>query len=170
MLESTRAREEAVKKETAEQLGLFRRQQEEADKVLLSEGGDTNDTVDLGKAGNPPVAESQWAINARKRKRPKDEDGLPKGLKLRKPPMGNTSPVLWDKHTDALSPTTISKRKNAESDVPVGKIATPIKALSTSRSDSKFAPEPSVNESETGNTGRGASTGLGLAGYSSDED
>ncbi|KAL8689823.1 MAG: hypothetical protein Q9218_004596 [Villophora microphyllina] len=84
VLESTRAKEEAVKKETSEQLRLFRRQQEEADKELVEDSA-------AGKGGSQeaispsttPKTESAWAINARKRKRAKDTDIL-QGLKLRK--------------------------------------------------------------------------------------
>jgi hypothetical protein len=84
VLESTRAKEEALKKETAEQLNFFRRQQEEADRALLyqvdnAEGG----TAAVGKAHDLGISESQWAINARKkRKRPEKE--VLKGVKIRK--------------------------------------------------------------------------------------
>ncbi len=84
VLESTRAKEDALKKETAEQLNFFRRQQEEADRALLdqvdnAEGG----TAAVGTAHDLGISESQWAINARnKRKRPEKE--VLKGVKIRK--------------------------------------------------------------------------------------
>lgn len=84
VLESTRAKEDAVKKETTEQLELFRRQREEVDKALL---GDTwTEPVASHRPDSPSephLAESQWTINARKRKRARDNEVVP-GIKLRK--------------------------------------------------------------------------------------
>ncbi|PWY81899.1 NEFA-interacting nuclear protein Nip30 [Aspergillus heteromorphus CBS 117.55] len=72
IMESTRAKEAAVKKETAEQLEVFRRQREEAEKVLLE---DTSADV-------APVAEGEdWKIPARKRRREKTKDLLIPGKK-----------------------------------------------------------------------------------------
>ncbi|EAU38842.1 conserved hypothetical protein [Aspergillus terreus NIH2624] len=72
IMESTRAQEAAVKKETAEQLELFRRQREEAEKTLLEEGS----------ADVAPSAEGEdWKIPARKRRRDKNKDLLIPGKK-----------------------------------------------------------------------------------------
>lgn len=81
VLESTRTKEAAVKKETIEQLDLFRRQQEEADKAWLAEAVDGNGTNAV--AGSSPTEEEQWTVNGKKRKRAKDKQVL-KGVKLRK--------------------------------------------------------------------------------------
>lgn len=72
-MESTRAKEEAVKKETAERLEAFRRQQDDTEKA---------------SRGAAPEASNQsegdtWAFNARKRKRTKEKEAIA-GLKLRK--------------------------------------------------------------------------------------
>ncbi|RAL00365.1 PSME3-interacting protein [Aspergillus ibericus CBS 121593] len=82
IMESTRAKEAAVKKETAEQLEVFRRQREEAEKVLLE---DT--TADV-----TPAAEGEdWKIPARKRRREKSKDLLIPGKK-RKSLGGDATP------------------------------------------------------------------------------
>ena len=82
VLESTRAKEEAVKKETAEQLILFRRQQEDADRLTVQEAQDGSEESTLPKSSSPVNDESLWTVN-RKRKRVKETE-VAKGLKLRK--------------------------------------------------------------------------------------
>jgi hypothetical protein len=78
MLESTRAEEERVRRETAEGLETFRRQQEDADKRLLADAANT-------AVVNPDAAQEDWvAAGARKRKRKaKEKEVLVKGVKLR---------------------------------------------------------------------------------------
>lgn len=71
VLESTRAQEEAVRKDTADQLEIFRKQREEAEKVLL---GPTSSEI-------PPTEEEEWSIPARKRRRDKGKDLLVPGKK-----------------------------------------------------------------------------------------
>lgn len=87
VLESTRAKEEALKKETAEQLNLFRRQQEEADRALLPHIDNAEEEIAAGKSQDLGTTESQWAINDRKKRKRGDKEVL-KGVKLRK---GSTS-------------------------------------------------------------------------------
>lgn len=67
VLESTRAKEAAIKKETADQLEAFRRQREQADKGLL---GTSTEKVDPGKA------EDDWSAPVRKRRRDKKKESL----------------------------------------------------------------------------------------------
>lgn len=69
-----------MKKETSEQLELFRRQREEAEKALL--GDDANAPAESVTAGSP-IEEESWATS-KKRRRGKDKDTLLKGVKLRK--------------------------------------------------------------------------------------
>ena len=83
VLESTRAKEAEIKKETTEQLDLFRRQQEEADKAFAAEAADGNLV-----SGGSPTEEEQWAVSGKKRRRAKEKQVL-KGVKLRK--MSSTS-------------------------------------------------------------------------------
>ncbi|KAJ9402516.1 hypothetical protein DTO282F9_712 [Paecilomyces variotii] len=72
LLESTRAKEAAVKQETAEQLEAFHRQRQEADKALLETA--SGETANPG-AGSPGE-EEQWAISGRKRRRDKKKESL----------------------------------------------------------------------------------------------
>ena len=162
VLESTRAKEEAVRKETTEQLGAFRRQQEEADRSLR----ETNGGKDLEEAGSPTAGESIWTVGrSKKRKRVKDKDGL-KGVKLRKasssihnsagpgdinqgdethPPGSRQSKSPPPDDLDTESKREVSPRENAPTEAPY-----------TSAKPTSSIPE--------------LSTGLGLAGYSSDDN
>lgn len=67
VLESTRAQEAAVKRDTADQLEEFRRQREEAEKLQL---GPTSSDV-------TPAEQEEWTIPARKRRREKKDLLLP---------------------------------------------------------------------------------------------
>ncbi|KAF1924457.1 uncharacterized protein M421DRAFT_103781 [Didymella exigua CBS 183.55] len=71
--EAKRKEEANVKKETREQLELFRRQQEEAERKALEEDNE----------GAPKEDQVQWAASGRKRKKG-TESSLLKGVKLRK--------------------------------------------------------------------------------------
>ncbi|KAF2266834.1 hypothetical protein CC78DRAFT_552221 [Lojkania enalia] len=73
VLEQTRKQEAAVRKETLEQLDLFRKHQEEAERLVLME-----------QDGSPGKEDTkQWIASGRKRKKGVDA-GLLKGIKLRK--------------------------------------------------------------------------------------
>ena len=177
MLESTRKKEEEVKKETSEQLDLFRRQQEEKDKELL-EGGEELD----GKAGSPTAGESQspWAVNARKRKRAKENEkaGL-KGVKLRKSSSTGEAPIELKKSSStsktpdvsktALDEDSVEELKTTASKIPSAKEKTAAKVSATrppNRVTTQTHPEQDKSSGLTASLG----PGLGLAGYSSDEE
>ena len=152
-----------MKRETVEQLDLFRRQQEEADKALLEEGGDKEEEV---KAGSPTAGESQWAVNARKRKRAKEKEGL-KGVKLRKSstsegPERRGSASQEPERAGAVPSTTDIKEKEGALQAPKGKATaiTPMSPVKPSKASAALSSNP--EPSKPG--------GLGLAGYSSDED
>ncbi|KAJ5562057.1 hypothetical protein N7461_000818 [Penicillium sp. DV-2018c] len=81
VLESTRAQEAAVKRETAAQLEAFRRQREAADKALL-------ETTSSDVA---PAKVQAWDISARKRRRTKERKSLIPGKK-RKDSAGDNTP------------------------------------------------------------------------------
>ncbi|KAH0843103.1 hypothetical protein AYO21_03396 [Fonsecaea monophora] len=66
VLESSRAKENAVKQETAEQLEVFRKQRAAAEQALM--GGN-----EAGTPGNPADKES-WAVKKKKRRREKDNE------------------------------------------------------------------------------------------------
>ncbi|KAL8645830.1 MAG: hypothetical protein Q9226_007122 [Calogaya cf. arnoldii] len=163
VLESTRAKEDAVKKETAEQLNLFRRQQEEADKAALnlpSTGTENPSEAAIGPESS--TTESQWAINARKRKRVKDKEVLP-GVKLRK------SSSTSEKPPASLSPSTLTTTHLQKQP----QVQNSPKSITGQTTDSqiggmKTVESPPVKASpDSPNPTVGA---LGLAGYSSDED
>ena len=160
VLESTRKKEEDVKRETTEQLDLFRRQQEDADKVLLEEGRDADDTK--AEAGSPEAGEGQWAVNARKRKRVKEKEGL-KGVKIRKSSSANETSVNPSEDTrkseigkeGSFSVATVEEQEAEK--------------ISSNPKSQLVAGKAAVANAKTGNPAPSATTGLGLAGYSSDE-
>ncbi|KAI9778392.1 MAG: hypothetical protein M1816_004114 [Peltula sp. TS41687] len=122
VLESTRAKEAAVKKETIEQLDIFRRQQEEADKALLLR----DDDVTGQNVGNAALEEEQWKITAKKRKRSGEKETL-KGVKLRK-------------SSTSEKPTASTPMTNPQSSIPTAEAKTSASmAGSLSRSPSNKA-------------------------------
>ncbi|KAL8905419.1 MAG: hypothetical protein Q9207_002659 [Kuettlingeria erythrocarpa] len=163
VLESTRAKEDAVKRETTEQLELFRRQQEEADKAAL-EDEDTG-TVRKG-AGSPSLlssGDSQWVINARKRKRAKDNDTLP-GLKLRKSSSASKEQASVSAKQPEISLNTLPSEKYSSKPTATdtshrdASLTTAVKPTSPTPT----SPSPTSAQPQVGT--------LGLGGYSSDED
>ncbi|KAL8749134.1 MAG: hypothetical protein Q9199_007874 [Rusavskia elegans] len=162
VLESTRAKEDAVKKETAEQLNLFRRQQEEADKASLNlTATGTENPSEPATGPEFSAGESQWAINARKRKRVKDKEVLP-GVKLRKSSSTSEKP-------SGLSPgktTTTNGEKYSQVQDSLESITGQTK--DSRIGDKKTVESPRVEASR--NSPKPTVGALGLAGYSSDED
>ena len=180
VLESTRNREQAVKKETREQLELFRRQQEEADRALIAESTGTGEANEVGGSESPNGEESLWAVNARKRKRLKEkepsklskqrkkslplEGHVPTNAKLSTHPTRSTSAcpnsvasaLPSDEYKDtphlAGSPLDLGEvSKETSSSVTVGK---------------SFAKPASVNKSQM----KLSLPNLGLSSYDSDDD
>lgn len=126
-MESTRAKELAVKKETAQQLELFRRQREETEKAARLEGAEES-TEQI----------ETWAVRKRKRVSQKE---LP-GVKLRKsssaaaspsssapktdPPAGRTSRDSPPKSTTLASETDIGTLPRLQETVPtISQLPTP---------------------------------------------
>lgn len=142
VLESTRAKEAAIRKETKEQLDSFRKQQEDVEKAALVE--DTNDASQ--------VQEEQWIMRGRKRKKGQDRE-LVKGLKLRK-----------SSSTDERKPSITSEdRENlvkSSADNPKTDFAT--------KSPQSASPNPTSHIPKTASPPQ--TQGLGLGGYSSDEE
>ncbi|KAL8968012.1 MAG: hypothetical protein Q9183_002663 [Haloplaca sp. 2 TL-2023] len=162
VLESTRAKEDAVKKETSEQLSLFRQQQEEADRELIEDRPAEVPTA--RKSGSPSASsttESQWGINARKRKRMKDKDAdtdIIPGFKLRKSSSTAERPRIDRVDTKA---EPISKQQEEYS-------PTSEKVSKGDPHTEHFEPSPKPEGQPAPiSPGPGA---LGLAAYSSDED
>ena len=95
VLESTREKEAALKKETAEQLDAFRKQRDEADRKAALEEDDVDDLEGREKQSSAGVdaaseASIQWAVGAKKRKRVKEKEGI-KGVMLRRASSSNTT-------------------------------------------------------------------------------
>ncbi|GES58914.1 NEFA-interacting nuclear protein NIP30 [Aspergillus terreus] len=164
IMESTRAQEAAVKKETAEQLELFRRQREEAEKTLLEEGS----------ADVAPSAEGEdWKIPARKRRRDKNKDLLIPGKK-RKSTVENPSDV--SPPADKAPSKSQGSKKNEQSTDASSKSEEsnkPSEVPGASKSPSKPASgvqTPNPGHAEDKQTVKAPSLSLGLAGYDSDSE
>ncbi|OAP54440.1 hypothetical protein AYL99_11541 [Fonsecaea erecta] len=93
VLESSRAKEKAVKQETAEQLELFRKQRAAAEQAL-TEGNET------GKPGEPTDKDS-WTIKKKKRRREKESESEGDS-KLRK--LSATAAADDDEHNAPATP------------------------------------------------------------------
>lgn len=146
-----------MKKETTEQLDIFRRQQEEVDKAIMSEEVGVGDSSLVG--GNPPV-ESQWAINARKRKRAKGREAL-LGAKVRKIFANEGhSPLAAATEHDEAEPASAFVQKEGK---PLANAEGIVKAVSTTIGSDDGGINVPARETPS-------AVGLGLIDYSSDED
>lgn len=142
VLESTRAKEDAVRKETSQQLETFRKQREEAERAAkLNEDG----TQDVQETEN-------WAAG-RKRKKGKERE-FP-GIKLRKQ-SSTTTDQLPKKSVDEGDQTS---PKGDEAVINVSDTRSEVQQ----QDDSKKAISPAVPPTGAGGL-------LGLGDYSSDED
>jgi FAM192A/Fyv6, N-terminal domain len=162
LLESTRAKEAAVKKETAEHLADYQRQREEAERALIEgpSGGHGP-----GSGTNLPGEEEQWAVGGRKRKRNKKDFLVPPKIRKSSSTVDDATPSAVPK---AKPNTAVSSEGNTK----------PITATSQS------APKPgkAVSDEKIEGQGRGplpgksepqhkaaAGPSLGLVAYDSDE-
>ncbi|KAF7951061.1 uncharacterized protein EAE97_002612 [Botrytis byssoidea] len=159
VLESTRAEEDRVRKETAEGLELFRRQQEDADKKARAADDDGAQTQD-----GSPVRGDEWGTTGRKRKRTKDKEVL-KGVKVRR---ASSSAEQASSSTSTKEMSTKPAKDDFDS------IATntkpPASKDSAKISDSKpakVAPKPVAAKKPSPPPSNKA---LGLVDYGSDED
>lgn len=140
VLETTRAQEAAVKKQTAEELDAFRRQQEEAEKAAKAAGPE--DAVESTES-------TSWSVG---KKRKKGREGLLGGVKLRKASSGEKTSVTVEPDVEASA--SPPKEEHA-------KVAKGVKRDSQIDGPVNVSVEPSKPP---------APLGLGLAAYSSDED
>ncbi|KAJ5370345.1 uncharacterized protein N7496_006437 [Penicillium cataractarum] len=154
VLESTRAQEEAVKKDTADQLEVFRKQREEAEKAML--GPTTSDVTPA------PAEEEDWAIPARKRRRDKGKDSLIPGKK-RKASLTEGGETAA-KNEVASTKATSTPGTNAQSPKTAGNA---VKAVSETKAQSSI---PEKTTTDTKQPAKPAPAGLGLVGYGSDSD
>ncbi|KAG0649921.1 NEFA-interacting nuclear NIP30 [Hyphodiscus hymeniophilus] len=147
VLESTRAEEQRVKRETAKGLEQFRKQQDEADKKARRGSEDAQ----AADAGSPLLEGEQWVAGGRKRKRAKEKEVL-KGVKVRRSSTTeeiNKPPVVAPSSSNGLS----SAKQPAEST----KSAVPMARTKPALATAEISPAP-------------AKTSLGLVDYGSDED
>lgn len=154
VLESSRAKEAAVKKQTAEELDAFRRQQEEAERATKtsgsSEAADTTDTT-------------SWAVS---RKRKKGREDILGGVKLRKASSGDkvSAELKQAGRPSATAPLPDAKQKDmSESERSTFRTAQETDDAKAKDPEAKGDP-PSAPPTAT------ATPGLGLGAYSSDED
>lgn len=171
VLESTRTKEAEIKKETTEQLDLFRRQQEEADKALLAEAADSNGAIGVVGAGS--VEGEQWVVNGKKRRRGKEKQVL-KGVKLRRTSSaGDSRATQPDKHGTPASPASDSVTKGLGL-VPNDQGVKETKSTTTkSITDAEGANQANVSvqfSKDATVPANKSATVLGLGGYSSDDD
>lgn len=154
-----------MKKETMEQLEMFHRQREEAEKKAFAEGENT----DKPGAGSP-TEEEQWTIPGRKRRRAQGNDVLP-GVKLRKSSSSASHPATSEKSKDASKPETAKPdiqrteeplSKAANSPKPSGPLEKPVQSA-----QKKGAERPASTNAKAAPA---VATALGLGAYSSDED
>lgn len=175
VLESTRAKEAAVKKETEEQLAEFHRQREEAERSVLEETK-FGDKGPLPGASGSVVEDDQWVISGRKRKRSKKD--LLFASKVRRPSATEASSperkVSSDEATNKASSakhtasSTARQMPKTNSSSPVGLEASSV----PQQQDEKIEPQKE-QESPTGKEIPLAKTkapSLGLVAYSSDEE
>jgi glucan-binding YG repeat protein len=160
VMESTRAEEDRVKKETAEGLALFRQQQEEADKrARRGSGGDA-----VAEAGSPTIEEENWVAGGRKRKRAKDKEVL-KGVKLRRSSTANEEKPA----RDAPSSTGDNAATKKEAGVTQKATATPATPDQKATSKPK-STAPTVVKKPPAPAPAPAKPSMGLVDYGSDED
>jgi hypothetical protein len=149
VLESTRAKEAVVKKETAEQLQAFRKQQEDVEKANRP-----------GLAPTPSdIIETSWSTSARKRKKGRSE--VLGGVKLRK-----TSSIDVPERANAVD----SESRDREAGSPQDNTQEEVNQSAVKHIE---MAQPLVN-SDVGQPKAAAKpvapTLLGLGAYSSDED
>ncbi|CEJ59033.1 Putative Podospora anserina S mat genomic DNA chromosome 6, supercontig 4 [Penicillium brasilianum] len=154
VLESTRAQEEAVKKDTADQLEVFRKQREEAEKAML--GSTASDVTPA------PAEEEDWAIPARKRRRDKGKDALIPGKK-RKASL-TESGVATAKNEVAATKATSTPVTNTYSPTTA---VNAVKGVSETKALSSI---PETTTTDTKQPAKPAPAALGLVGYGSDSD
>lgn len=167
VLESTRAKDAEVKKETRDQLEAFRRQQEEAEKGGSAREGSVGEGEDAGQAG---VVGGAWSVGPRKRKKGREREGLLGGVKVRR-----TSTA---EKAEGVKITAADPHGSGDGmDKPTGAAASPpadeeenIKAAETTTNPTPAAKTTASNARPPSPPAKPTPTGLGLGAYSSDED
>lgn len=164
VLESTRAQEAAVQKDTADQLEVFRRQREEAEKTLLE---------DTAADVAPAAAEGEeWKIPSRKRRREKKKDTLLPGKKRKstadsagedtqQQPEHKEDTSQVDKPKTKKNPETVSAGASSSQ-----KDSKPQEGSNNPKDPSKDTTEPAKKQPEP----EKPAVSLGLGDYGSDSE
>lgn len=168
LLESTRAQEATIKKETAEQLEVFRRQREQAERAALE-----GTTAENG----PSAEEEDWKIPARKRRREKNKELLLPGKK-RKSSAGESLGGNSSQKLQEASPST--KAPGGSDKVEVTPRSLPSEAVNVQKQPDTTVAEAAAGAGkkdyvykatpQTKPAAKPPSLSLGLAGYSSDSE
>lgn len=154
VLESTRAKEAAVKKQTAEDLDAFRRQQEEAERAAKTTGDTPTDTADT----------TNWAVS---RKRKKGREDILGGVKLRKASSGEKAPSeVTRADAQATATQSVDGTSQAERDAR----PTSINSKGEGSTDERHLGPGKDESSAVKTTPSNPAPGLGLGAYSTDED
>ncbi|OAX85244.1 hypothetical protein ACJ72_00366 [Emergomyces africanus] len=165
VLESTRAQEEAVKRETREQLEIFHRQRQEAEKILVGTG-----SGNLSAGGGSSPDEEQWTITGRKRRRTKEKDAF-HGVKLRKSSSADVNPV-----TTSKTPPEAASKQSGLTSVPapipkeVEQLEKPENAEAPEEPETTKVTPSRPSKGEEDRAPPAVSSALGLGAYSSDDD
>jgi hypothetical protein len=147
VLESTRAQEDAIRRETAESLAAFRKQQEEKEKAALG----------LSGSGSPLDEEEAWTFSGKKRKKGKQKEFL-KGIKLRK-----TSSA--DSTSQVLTNSATKDSPGDKTEEAIEKKAFSLQSATAVTTTKKEAPSAPPRKASTSPV-----VSLGLGNYSSDDD
>ncbi|KAH0547941.1 hypothetical protein GP486_008318 [Trichoglossum hirsutum] len=166
VLESTRAREAALRKETTEQLDAFRKQQEEADKAAFRVEDETGKAAAGagGASGSPAGEEEQWTLSSRKRKKGREKEGL-KGVKRRQTSSASESPVPAGAPQTGANAVLSSPVESTKPVPHESAAATPSTAADSSSMPKPTGPVPSATTGQPGGGGLPS-----LVGYGSDDD
>lgn len=158
VLESTRAKELAIQKETTEQLDLFRKQREQAGKASSTE--QDKEIIQL--------EEEQWVASGRKRKKAPRKPVV-KGVKRRKSSSaapdhpGNVVIEVGAKEEAVQRPGNAKEQDNSTAeDKVIVETAAAYQAATASST--------SAGSSPTAKAAMAGGLALGLSNYSSDED
>lgn len=162
VLESTRAQEAAVKKETAEQLEAFRQQREEAEKALLE---DTSADV------RPSAEGEDWKISSRKRRRDKKDVLIPGKKRKSTSESVSENPAETEQKSDTkpAEKGRISASDSAPKAPAPDVSSKPNKPEDTPKQRDNANPAK-AGQAEAKQAAPPASLSLGLANYDSDSD
>ena len=154
-MESTRAQEAAIRQDTDEQLSLFRKYREEAEKSTKSTEGEA------------PGEGEHWVAGSKKRRKGCDREQL-KGVKFRRSSQYKNKSTISG--TDDSNPQINEKKNRQKFEQKAPRTADELsKSQKIEEDDGK--PMPGALDSTSDNVIKSKPERLlGLAGYSSDDD